>query len=97
MSIVGGNPESGVRIEIERPAGGGPPWLYEGEAVTSEERFPVRAVVEADGTVVFSSERAPPELLEKARLIVRAAHKNAREADEGAPPPRRIIRWRGQK
>src|SRR5689334_16425806 len=65
MSIVGGNPESGVRIEIERAASGGPPWVYQGEAVTSNERYPVRAVVEADGAVTFTSEGgAPPELLE---------------------------------
>src|ERR1019366_5112626 len=48
MGIVG-TPESGVRIDVSRPRDGGPPWRYEGEAVTPEARHPVIAVVSADG------------------------------------------------
>jgi hypothetical protein len=93
MAIVGHPPESGTRIDVERPRVGGPPWSYRGEAATNGARFALVATVGAVGTVsVELSDEAPPGLAEKARLIVRAAWKHA-QAD-GAPPPRHIVRWR---
>lgn len=104
MAIVGHHPETGLRISVERvraDASGaardaGPPWRYEGEAVTPTARFRVAAVVEADGTVAIDLPGdAPVGLAEKARLIVRAAWKHAAEGE--APPPRRIVRWRADR
>jgi hypothetical protein len=96
MGIVGGRPETGVRIAVERGGPGGPPWRYEGEAVTADARFPLVAVVAADGDVSVELPReAPAPLAEKVRLLVRAAWKHAQE--DGAPPPRRIVRWRADR
>jgi hypothetical protein len=93
MGIVGHHPETGVRIDVERPTAEGPPWRYEGEAVTPSARFRVAASVGSDGAVSVELQLgAPAGLAEKARLLVRAAWKHARE-DEAAPP-RRIVRWR---
>jgi hypothetical protein len=94
MGIVGHYPETGVRIDVERErAVEGPPWRYEGEAVTPSERFRVAALIREDGAVsVELQSGAPPGLAEKARLLVRTVWKHARE-DEAAPP-RRIVRWR---
>jgi hypothetical protein len=94
VGIVGGRPESGVRVDVERarePAQA--PWRYEGEAATPEAAHRVAVVVEAGGAVsVELPPEAPAGLAEKVRLIVRAAWKHAH--DDGAPPPRRIVRWR---
>ncbi len=94
MAIVGGRPESGVRIDVARlREATAPPWRYEGEAATPEAAVQVVVVVDAEGRVdVELAVGAGPELAEKVRLIVRAAWKHAR--DDGAPPPRRIQRWR---
>ena len=95
MPIIGDHPESGVRFVLERPLHGGPPWLYEGHAFTSDAKFPLKSEVAADGTVTVSGE-APVEVAEKARLILRALYKQSRTEDDGAPP-RKIVRWRGEK
>jgi hypothetical protein len=93
MSIIGQHPETGIRVDVERSASEGPPWRYEGEAVTPSARFRIAASVSVDGTVSVELQHgAPPGLAEKTRLLVRAAWKHARE-DEAAPP-RRIVRWR---
>jgi hypothetical protein len=98
MGIVGGNPESGVRLELERPTSGGPPWVYDGDAVTPAARHRMRATVDAAGAVAIElAADAPPDLAERARLIVRAAFKHAKEADDSAAPPRRIVRWRADR
>jgi hypothetical protein len=102
VSVVGPHPEAGVRFELERAQGGEPPWHYAGRAVTPEEVFSVAAVVSASGEVqVQLDEGLPPPfaraLAEKIRLMLRTAHKQAHEACPGAPPPRRIVRWRGEK
>ena len=96
MGIIGEHPESGLRIDIAREREGGPPWRYTGEAVTPEARMAMQAVVEADGTVTVELAEPSPAVAEKARLIVRAAFKHAKEADEHAAPPRRIQRWRAE-
>jgi hypothetical protein len=96
MGIVGHHPESGFRIEVERPRAGDAPWRYEGEVVTPSDRYRVAAVLGEDGGVsVELQSGAPAQLAEKTRLLVRSAWKHAR--DEEAPPPRRIVRWRADR
>jgi hypothetical protein len=93
MGIVGHHPESGVRIEVERSRESGPPWRYEGEAVTPGMRFPVAATVADDGVVNVELEAAaPPGLAEKVRLLLKTAWRHADQDD--AAPPKRIVRWR---
>lgn len=95
MGIVGQHPERGVRVDLERPEGG-PPWAYRGEAVTPADRFALQATIGAAGEVgVDLDPRAPPGLVDRVRLLLRAAWKHA--MDEGAPPPRRIVRWRADR
>ena len=92
MSIVGERPESGMRIRIERPLAGGPPYAYSGEVATAEGARPLSAVVDAEGEVTVQLRGANAALLEKVRLVLRAAFRRARDDDR--PPPRRIQRWR---
>jgi hypothetical protein len=96
MSIVGDSPEKGLRIEVERPAAAvGAPWRYEGDAVTPTARFRIVAVVEANGAVVVDvAAGAPAEVTDRIRRVLRAAWKHAQ--DDGLPPPRRVVRWRGE-
>jgi len=93
MPIVGPFPESGIRLDFERPAEGGPPWKYTGEVALPDSSFNVSAAVEADGAIELSFTPVAPESLhDRVRLLLRTAIKHAR--DEGRPPPRRITRWR---
>jgi hypothetical protein len=97
MGIVSPRPESGVRIDLERPAAGGPPWRYDGTVATPTGEFSLRARVTEDGAVTMEtpsqdSPALPAGVEQKAKLLLRAAWKHA-DAD-GAPPPRRIVRWR---
>jgi hypothetical protein len=97
MGIIGRHPETGLRIDVARPRDGGPPWTYDGHVATADAEHPVRVTVAVDGDVdVHIAEGAPPGTAEKARLIVRAAYKHAKDADPDAPPPRRIQRWRAE-
>ncbi len=102
MGIVGERPETGVRIAIERPRDGGPPWSYAGAATLPDAAFPAVVVVsdagEVDVTLAPSEDggTAPPaDLAEKIRLIVRAAYRQAKT--DGEPPAFRIVRWRADK
>jgi hypothetical protein len=99
MGIVGGHPESGVRIVVERPAFGGPPWCYEGSALTSTQRFELRATVTESGDVSVELSgplgETPADLRLRVKTMIRSAHKHARDENPGAPPPRQIHRWRG--
>jgi len=82
-----------VRVDLERPLGRAAPWRYAGEVVTPGQRLGIDVCVEGDGAVtVRIQDGAPPGLAEKVRLLVRAAVRHAQ--DEGADPPRRIVRWR---
>jgi hypothetical protein len=93
VGIVGGHPESGVRVDMVRPTQGGPPWRYEGEASTPSDSFRLTAEVAANGAVTVElPPEAPAGLADKVRLVARAAWKHAR--DDDVPPPRRIVRWR---
>jgi hypothetical protein len=95
MSIIGSTPESGVRIDVARPREGGPPWRYQGEAVTSTARFALVSTVSAEGDVVVELPAEAPEGIgERVRLLMRAAYKHARE--DAQAPPRRVVRWRAE-
>jgi hypothetical protein len=102
MPIVGDRPESGVRIAIERPREGGPPWIYAGAVHAPEGSLGVQVTVHGDGAVdvaLASAEDCGPAdragIAEKVRLIVRAAYRQA--SADGEAPARRITRWRGEK
>jgi hypothetical protein len=96
MAIVGHLLESGARVIVERPRAGGPPWRYDGEAVTQGACFRLAVTLDADGGVTVGLQpEAPAGLEDKVRLIVRAAWRHARQ-DEMAPP-RRIARWRADR
>jgi hypothetical protein len=93
MAIVGPLPETGSRIDLMRPARGGPPWRYAGRVATSEGTFPIAARVSEHGDVSVEPSPAVPEgVARKAVLLLRAAYKHA--SGDGSPPPRRILRWR---
>lgn len=103
MAIAGHHPETGVRLVLERPRHGNPPWRYEGEAYSPTDRYPMRATVDADGVVRVEIEGCKDtQIADKATFILRAAYRHAQgEASashmDRAPPPRRIVRWRGEK
>jgi hypothetical protein len=93
MAIIGSHPESGVRVNVERPQEGGPPWKYQGEAVTPAARYRVAATVEADGDIdVVLAADAPKGLADKTLRVLRSAWKHAQA--ERVPPPRHVVRWR---
>lgn len=93
MAIAGDRPESGFRIELERSHDVGPPWEYRGFTVTREARFALGVHVSGDGSVrVEIAPNAPEALAEKLRRLARVLWKHARL--DGAPPPRRVVRWR---
>jgi hypothetical protein len=95
MAIVGHYPESGVRVTVERPRDGGPPWRYVGEVATESARFDLSVTLAADGAVAVDLRpEAPSGLAEKVRRIVRAAWRHAH--DDDAPPPLRLARWRSE-
>ena len=100
MAIIGERPETGVRIAIERPREGGPPWSYAGAAVLPQASYPVRVTVSEAGEVGVMLAPAPDgstppgDLAEKVRLIVRTVYRQAKSDDE--PPAWRIIRWRAR-
>ena len=106
MAIVGHHPESGVRLVLERAHDGREaPWRYVGDAFTPDARYAMRAFVDASGAVRIELDGCPDAavsgpIVDKAKLIVRAAFKHAQADVDGgvtAPPPRRIVRWRGEK
>ena len=92
MAIVGDHPAHGIRFLLERCDE--PPFVYEGAAFTPTERHTLRIAVAADGAVTASGE-APEAIREQARALVRTLVRHA--AADGSPPPRRILRWRGEK
>ena len=99
MAIIGERPETGVRIAIERPRDGGPPWSYAGTAALPAAVFPVTVTVSDAGDVGVTLAPAkddgaapPTDLAEKIRLIVRTAYRQAKADDEA--PAFRIVRWR---
>jgi hypothetical protein len=103
VAIVGERPLTGVRIAIERPRDGGPPWSYAGSAFLPDATFSANVTVSEAGDVDVTLEPdprergAPPpsDLAEKIRLIVRTVWKQAKS--DGEPPAFRIVRWRADK
>jgi hypothetical protein len=101
VAIIGERPETGVRIAIERPREGGPPWSYAGAAVLPDASYPLRVTVSEAGEVgvelapaVDPASAPPADLAEKVRLIVRTVYRQAKADDE--PPAWRIVRWRAR-
>jgi hypothetical protein len=95
VPIAGDRPESGIRIALERPRDGGPPWSYEGHVHAPDASFPASVRVSEDGTVDVTLEGAPADVAEKVRLLVRTVWRQSKA--DGEPPARRIVRWRGEK
>jgi hypothetical protein len=90
-------PESGFRIEVERDrAGEGPPWRYEGVAVTPSMEYGVAAVVEESGEVhVEVAGDAPSRMVRGVATMVRTAC--GRTVTPDSEPPMRIVRWRAER
>lgn len=63
--------------------------VYEGTATTPEEQWTVRVDLEGDVTV---ETKAPSDIAEYTRRVVRVAAKNAKQ--DGVGVPRTIQRWR---
>jgi hypothetical protein len=92
MAVIGARPLTGVRLDVERPHGEGPPWRYQGKLETPDAEIAIAATITSEGEVAVET-AAPEDAAEKARLILRTAWKHA----DGEAPPRRIQRWRGEK
>jgi hypothetical protein len=94
---VSNPPESGFRIEVERDADDdGPPWRYEGVAVTPSSEFTVAAVVEQSGAVHVEVEGdAPARLALGVTAMVRTACGRTTQPD--SEPPVRIVRWHTER
>jgi hypothetical protein len=85
-------PESGFRIEVERPTGDhGPPWRYEGVAVTPSGEYGIAVVVEDDGSVHVEASSAPSRMTLGVASAVRTVCRHS--VEPGAEPPQRIVRW----
>lgn len=101
MGIVGDKPESGLRLHVEREARNlDAPYRYRGSLDAPDASWPVEAEIAAGGATrvdvgpsASGGPPAPSDAAERVRLILRAA---LRQAD-GGPPPRKIVRWRGEK
>jgi hypothetical protein len=87
------HPKSGLRFVLERARTNEPPWEYRGAVLSPTERWEVSAVVSADGDVHVAASDAA--LAEKARLLLRTLYKQSQK--DGSAPPRKIVRWRGEK
>lgn len=97
MAIVGDHPESGLRFALARAYDAEAPWVYRGDVFTPDARFALVVTVAADGDVkVTAPPGAPEEVAEKTRLLFRALYKQAKDSPGGAPP-RKVVRWRGEK
>ncbi len=89
-------PESGFRIEVERRTGNeGPPWRYEGVAVTPSGEHRVAVVVEDDGTVRVEASAAPSRMTLGVAAAVGGACRQA--GSPGSEPPQRIVRWHSER
>ena len=96
MGIVGDHPETGVRFVLERGARGASEdaWVYRGDAFTPDARHSLEVHVSQGGDVSVAG-NAPPEIGEKVRLLFRTLYRDA--AKSGGEPPRKVVRWRGEK
>jgi hypothetical protein len=88
----------GLRVAIERPVRGGPPWTYVGTVERHSVVHRVEAVLASDGsvTVTLDGEEVASTatgLADRVRLLLRAVHRQA-TAEGLSAPARRIVRWR---
>jgi hypothetical protein len=98
VAIVGDHPQRGIRFILERaeePGAEAPPCVYAGAAFTPDTRHLLRIAVDAEGNATCDSGSVPEDIREKARLLVKTMVRHA--LAEGTAPPRRIMRWRGEK
>ncbi len=92
MPIVGGLPQSGFRIDLQRSENNeGGTWLYRGTVTTSLEIMPAELQIDGGGQVTITTNMTD-ELRERIRLLIRSIWRHAE--GEKRPPPRRIQRWR---
>jgi hypothetical protein len=97
MPIIGDHPAHGLRFDLERPNAAAPPWHYRGFAFSRDARFALEVTVHGTGEVrVTADAGAPADLAEKTRLLFRALYKQSDKSVDGAPP-RKVVRWRGEK
>jgi hypothetical protein len=89
VSIVGERPESGMRLKLVLDAN---KRAYEGTATTPDEQWPVRVDVSSPSGEVSVETKAPADVAEYTRRVVRIAAKNAKA--DGVGVPRTIQRWR---
>ena len=98
MAIVGDHPQRGIRFILERAEAAAvatPPCVYGGAAFTPDTRHALKIAVDAEGNATCADAGVPDDIREKARLLVRTMVRHA--LAEGTAPPRRIMRWRGEK
>ena len=102
MSIVGDLPSKGLRLTVARGYSEEAPWSYRGEVATPEGTWAIELQIDGGGEVsVHAPAGVGPgvserDLLEKIRLIARTSYRQSK-ADGDAAPPRKIVRWRGEK
>jgi hypothetical protein len=96
MPIIGDRPETGIRFVLERPARGEAPWIYEGHAFLPDAEHALHVTVTREGEVrVVLDADAPAGVAEKVRLLFRSLYKAS--AEGAGAPPRKVVRWRGEK
>jgi hypothetical protein len=89
MGQIAHHPESGLRIEVERQYDEGPPWCYQGKAVTPSSAYGVSAIVKGDGSVsVEVASEAPRRVADRVVRVMKAACVGL---------PHRIVQWRGER
>lgn len=86
MAIVGDRPSHGMRLRLVLDRSGR---HYDGTATTPDAQWRIAAAIDDDGAVTIDT-RAPAEIADYARRVVRIAVRNA----AGARSPRVIQRWR---
>jgi hypothetical protein len=88
VSIVGERPETGMRLKLVLDA---TKRVYEGTATTPDAQWAVRVDLDLEGDVSVET-KAPSDVAEYTRRVVRIAAKNAKA--DGVGVPRTIQRWR---
>jgi hypothetical protein len=89
MDPVPHHPERGLRIEVERQFENGPPWCYQGRAVTPNRSYDLSAVVSEDGRVsVEVASDTPAHVAVRVIRVVKTAC---------AGLPQRIVQWRAHR
>jgi hypothetical protein len=95
-AVVGKNEGAGVRVSIERPTLGGPPWTYTARIETKSAELILQATLTREGEVLIENVGAHPGPEERVRLLLRAAFRQM-VAREQRAPARKIVRWRAER